>query len=439
MEEWPLSLPSQSIYTAGHMCRDMTGETMAQKLLAAHTESESVEPGEHVTVTPDWILAHDLSGHPSMRRMAQLGFEEIATPERVVVVFDHYVPSSNETISTYQNELETWLREQGVEHFYPPGRGISHNVISEEGYSLPGSLILGADSHTTTHGAFGAFATGVGHTDLGWLLGTGELWLKVPRSRRVTIDGSLPAGCAAKDLGLHILGELTTSGAIYESIEFHGDAFDGLAMHERQTLSNLAVELGAMAGLVPPDETTEAFVADRAQSSYEAVHPDDAAYVGEHRVDASALEPLVAAPSSVDNVEPVSAHAGVEVDQVFVGTCNNGSYEDVAAFAEMLSGEAVASGTDLVVVPGSRDALTRLNREGLSNEILEAGGMVGTPGCGPCFGAHGGILGEGDTCVGTMNRNFPGRMGPGEIYLASPQTAAAAAIYGEITDPREVV
>lgn len=418
----------------------MTGATMAQQILTAHTDAGAVEPGEHVTVRPDWVLGHDLSTHPSMKRMAALGFEEVADPDRVVVVFDHYVPSSDTTISTYQNELEAWLRDQGVEHFYPAGSGICHNVLVEEGYSTPGSLILGADSHTTTHGAFGAFATGIGHTDLGWLLGTGELWLKVPTSRKIVVDGTVPDGCSAKDLGLHLLGELTANGAIYESVEFHGRGVEALAMHERQTLSNLAVELGAMAGMVPPDDTTEAYLDGRARSEYDVVEPDDdAEYVGKHRVDASALEPLVAAPSSVDNVAPVAAHAGVAVDQVFVGTCNNSTYEDVVAFAELLAGERVADGTDLIVTPGSRRTLVRLNEEGYSNDIIDAGGMIGTPGCGPCFGAHGGLLGEGDTCVGTMNRNFPGRMGPGQIYLASPETAAATALYGELTDPREVV
>lgn len=299
--------------------------------------------------------------------------------------------------------------------------------------------MLGADSHTTTHGALGAFATGIGHTDLGEAMGTGELWLKVPESRKVLVEGTLPDDSTAKDLGLALMAELTAEGAIYESIEYHGPGIRDLAIHERATLSNLAVELGAMAGMVPPDETTRRHVDGRAIRDVDAVEPDDGAtYEHETTVDASAVEPLVARPSRVDNIAAVTDVAGTEVDQVFVGSCNNSSFDDVADFASYLSGESVHAGTDLIVVPGSRTALERMNAEGVSNTILEAGGQIGTPGCGPCFGGHGGVLGEGDVCLATMNRNFPGRMGPGEIYLGSPRTAAAAAIYGAITPPAEV-
>jgi len=417
----------------------MDGQTMAQKILGSHSDATAPTPGDHVTATPDWVLAHDLSTYPGKRRMRQLGFDTVARPDRVIVVFDHHVPSKDEEITNHMNEVEQWVEDQGIGHFYPAGNGISHNVITEEGYSLPGTLILGADSHTTTHGAFGAFATGIGHTDLGETLGTGELWLKVPESRRVVVRNTLPEGATAKDLALTVLGELTAKGAIYESVEFHGEGIRDLEMHERQTLSNLAVELGAMAGLVPPDDTTREYLDGRARTEYEEVHPDeDASYVGELTIDAADVEPMVARPSQVDNVAPVTESVGTAVDQVFVGSCNNSTYEDVAAFASLVEGKRVAPGTDLIVVPGSSSALRRTNETGVSNAIIDAGGMIGTPGCGPCFGAHGGILGDGDVCVGTMNRNFPGRMGPGEIYLASPQTAAAAAIHGEITDPREV-
>lgn len=417
----------------------MTGSTIAQKILSSKSEVSDPRPGEHITVEPDWILAHDLSAYPGKRRMEELGFDTVAHPERAVIVFDHHVPSKSDTITDNMNEVEAWVRKQDIEHFYPAGNGISHNVLIENGYSMPGKLILGSDSHTTTHGALGAFASGIGHTDLGELLGTGELWVRVPESRKVVIEGTLPDGVGAKDLGLELMDRLTAKGAIYESVEFHGEGAADLGIHERQTLSNLAVELGAMAGIVLPDETTEEFLDGRARQEYEPVLPDeDAPYVDEHYIDAETLEPLVAMPSQVDNIGTVAENSGTEVDQVFLGSCNNSSYEDIAAFASLLDGERVASGTDLIVVPGSRATLERLNETGVSNTILEAGGMIEPPGCGPCFGAHGGVLGDGDVCVSTMNRNFPGRMGPGEIYLGSPQTAAAAAIYGEVTDPREV-
>ena len=417
----------------------MPARTMAQKILATHSQAEDLTPGQHVTASPDWILAHDLSLYPGKRRMDQLGFDTVADPDRIVVVFDHHVPPKDEEISTHMNEVADWVERQGIDHFFPAGNGISHNVLVEEGYSVPGRLMLGADSHTTTHGALGAFATGIGHTDLGEVMGTGELWLKVPESRKVLVEGTLPSDATAKDLGLALMDELTAEGAIYESIEYHGPGIRDLAIHERQTLSNLAVELGAMAGMVPPDETTHRHVEDRAIGDVDAAQPDDGAtYEHETVVEAGEVEPLVAKPSRVDNIAPVRDVAGTEVDQVFVGSCNNSSYDDVADFASYLAGEQVHAGTDLIVVPGSRVALERLNAAGVSNIILEAGGMIGTPGCGPCFGGHGGILGEGDVCVGTMNRNFPGRMGPGEIYLGSPRTAAAAAVYGAITPPEEV-
>lgn len=421
---------------------------MAERILGSHAVDDGVgdgedapapTPGQHVTVEPDLVLGHDLSTPPGMRRWEALGFETVRHPERVIVVHDHYAPSASTRISTMMAEVEAWIEEQGIEHYVPAGEGISHNVMTEGGYVLPGELIVGSDSHTTTHGAFGAFATGIGHTDLGYVLGAGELWLRVPPTRKVIVEGTPPTGVAAKDLALRLMGDLTTKGAIYEALEYHGEAIASLAMYERATLSNLAVELGAMAGLVPPDATTQAYLEGRARRDYEPVGPDpDAEYVGEHRIDADDLEPLVAKPASVDNVDSVAAVAGTPVDQVFVGTCNNARFEDIAAFVDRLAGESVAPGLDLVVTPGSKQALRRMNEEGLSNELLDAGAMITTPGCGACFGAHGGVLGEGEVCLGTMNRNFPGRMGPGDVYLASPLTAAATAMYGEITDPREV-
>lgn len=417
----------------------MAGGTIAQKVLASSADVDATpEPGEHVTVEPDWILCHDISAYAGIERMGQLGFSDVETPENVILVFDHYVPSPSERISTQMNEMERWVEEQGIEHFFDSGHGISHYIMAENGYSLPGTLVLGADSHTVTHGAYGAFATGIGHTDLGEVLGTGELWLKVPETQKVTVEGTLPDGVGAKDLALATMREFTTKGAIYDAVEFHGDGVRDLEMYERHTLSNITVEMGAMAGIVPPDETTEAYLEDRAIRDYDPVHPDDDAdYAEERHLDASDLEPLVAKPSAVDNIDTVENVAGTDVDHVFVGTCNNSSWEDIEAFGEHLEGETVAKGTDLVVVPGTKETLKRMNSSGLANDIVDAGGMINTPGCGSCFGAHGGVLGEGDVCVGTMNRNFPGRMGPGEIYLASPQTAAAAAIHGEITDPRE--
>jgi len=415
------------------------GGTIAERVLADRAGRESVTPGEFVTAELDLVVAHDGSSAYGADRMAELGHDAVWDPDRVAVVFDHHVPAENGTVATKLAETREWLREKGIEHFYDSGAGISHAVLPREGFALPGELVVGGDSHMCTLGAYGAFAVGVGYTDLGEALGTGELWFKVPESRKVVVEGALDAGVSAKDLALRIEGELGADGAIYESVEYHGETVRGLAHHERATLCNLAVETGAKSGVVPPDERTESFLADRAQREYDPVHPTaDAEYVAEHRVDAGDIEPLVAAPSAVDNVAPVREHAGVDVDRVFLGTCSNGRYEDVARFADLLGDEPVADGTRLIVVPASREAYLRLTEAGIAARLIEAGATIGTPGCGPCFGSHGGVLGEGEVCLGTMNRNFPGRMGPGEIYLASPETAAATALYGELTDPREV-
>ncbi len=416
------------------------GQTIAQKVIASHTDAADVDPGDLVDVTPDWILANDLSMYRGMERMDDLGYDRIAVPDRAIVAFDHHVPSSDPTITTHMNEMRAWLDEQDVEHFYDSGAGILHNIVAEGGYALPGQLIIGSDSHTTTHGAFGMLSTGISHTDLGEALGAGELWIKVPETRKLVVENELPAGTSAKDLGLAIMGKLTASQAIYDAIEYYGAGIEALEMYERQTVTNFAVELGAQAGIVPADDVTKAYLDGRARESYDPVEADeDAEYTETHHLDGAEIEPLVAMPSAVDNIGTVRENAGTTVDQVFVGTCNNGRFEDIRAFADVLKTDTVAKHTDLIVVPGSREAYKRMNDEGITNRIMDAGGVVNAPGCGPCFGAHGGLLGEGDTCVGTMNRNFPGRMGPGEIYISSPETAAAAAMYGEITDPREVV
>lgn len=416
------------------------GQTIAQKIIATHTDETNVVPGNIVDVTPDWILANDLSMYRGIERMDDLEYDRIAVPERAIVAFDHHVPSSDPTITTHMNEMREWLDEQDVEHFYDSGEGILHNIVAEEGYALPGRLIIGSDSHTTTHGAFGAFSTGISHTDLGQALGTGELWLKVPETRKIVVENELPGESSAKDLGLAIMGELTASRAIYDAIEYSGSAIQALEMYERQTLTNLSVELGAQTGIVPVDDVTESYLEERAREAYEPVEPDyDAEYKETHTLDAAEVTPLVAMPSAVDNIGTVVENTGTPVDQVFVGTCNNGRFEDIRAFTDVLGTDSIAKHTDLIVVPGSKRAYKRMNEVGITNRIMDAGGVVNAPGCGPCFGAHGGLLGEGDTCVGTMNRNFPGRMGPGDIYISSPETAAASAIYGEITDPREVV
>lgn len=415
--------------------------TIAEKIIRDHSVADSISPDEIVTIEPDWIMANDLSMYRGMQRMKELGYSSVAVPDRAIVAIDHHVPSSNEDITDHTSTLTRWVDEQHIQHFFDAGDGILHNVTTEHGYALPGQLLVGSDSHSTTQGAFGALSTGIATTDLAKVLNSGELWLRVPHARKITVENALADGCSAKDLALEIMGELTASTAIYDSIEYHGPGVSDLAMHERQTLTNLAVELGAQNGIVPPDETTFDYLDGIAKAEYSAVYPDeDATYIEEHVIDADTIEPLVAEPATVDNIGTVKENEGTPVDQVFVGTCNNGRYEDIESFCRLLGNDQIAPSTRLIVVPGSKHALKKMNQHGLSNQILDAGGVVNAPGCGPCFGAHGGLLGQNETCVGTMNRNFPGRMGPtsSEIYISSPQTAAATALYGELTDPREV-
>lgn len=413
--------------------------TIVERVLADRAGEADVTPGEFVTASLDLVVAHDGSSTYGATRMDELGHDGVWDPDRVAVVFDHHVPAENDTVATKLAETRDWLAEQGIETFYDAGAGISHAVLPREGEALPGELVVGGDSHMCTLGAYGCVAVGVGYTDLGEAMGTGELWFKVPPTRKVVVDGELSAGASAKDLALTLEGQLGADGAVYEALEFHGDGVAALGSDERATLCNLGIEMGAMTAVVPADETTRSFLEGRASRPYEAIEPSaDASYAATTQIDASNVEPLVAAPSRVDNVAPVRDHAGTDVDQVFLGTCSNGRYTDIARFAELLGGEPIAADTRLIVVPASRDALVRLSEEGILPRLVKAGAQIGTPGCGPCFGSHGGVLGEGEVCFGTMNRNFPGRMGPGEIYLGSPETAAATALSGELTDPREV-
>ncbi|MBC8448689.1 MAG: 3-isopropylmalate dehydratase large subunit [Chloroflexi bacterium] len=416
------------------------GLTFAQKVLARKAGLDQVVPGQIVTVRPDKLLTHDNTAAIA-RQFARIGVQLMADPAMSVIVLDHVVPAADETYARNHKEIRAFVREQFITAFYDVGEGICHQVLPEKGHAWPGALIVGSDSHTTTHGAFGAFAAGIGRTEAAAVMATGEIWLRVPESLRLVINGSLPPHVSAKDVILHIIGDLGADGADYRSVEFAGQAVRGMSLASRMVLCNMAAEMGAKNGVVLPDEETQRWLAGRLRGDYEEVHPDaDAAYERVIEYDVTALAPQVARPHRVDNVVDVTAVAGTPIDQALVGTCTNGRLEDLAAAAEILRGRHIAPGVRLLVLPASREVLLAALQAGLIADLVSAGATVLNPGCGPCLGAHQGCMAPGEVTISTANRNFKGRMGckESEIYLASPATVAASALAGEITDPREV-
>ncbi|MCK4246867.1 3-isopropylmalate dehydratase large subunit [Candidatus Bipolaricaulota bacterium] len=414
------------------------GMSFAQKVLAAKAGLESVAVGQIVEVEPDYCLSHDNTAAIS-KTFKKIGVERVKYPERFVIVLDHTVPASIEKYALGHKEIREFVREQGIANFYDAGVGICHQVLPEKGFALPGKLILGSDSHTTTYGAFGAFSAGVGRSEMAVLYATGKIWLKTPASFKIVISGQLGEPITSKDLILKIIGDIGADGALYRSIEFTGRAIEEMSLSSRMVLSNMAIECGAKNGYIAPDKKTFAFLDGRALREYTPVYPDpDARYEKVLEFDATTLDPQVAKPHTVDNVSPVEEVAGTKIDQALIGTCTNGRLEDLRLTAKILFGNKVAHGVRLLILPASQEVLLGALREGLIETFVEAGALVLNPGCGPCLGAHQGVLAPGEVCLSTANRNFRGRMGSrdAEIYLASPATVAASAITGVITDPR---
>jgi methanogen homoaconitase large subunit len=413
----------------------LTLATISEKIFS-RASGHRAEAGEIVEAEVDYAMSHDGTSVLAIKAFREMGSERVWNPERIVIPFDHIVPANNSTAADLQREVRSWAIDQGIVHFYEGGRGICHQVFPEEGFALPGTLLVGADSHSCTYGAFGAFGTGVGATDMAEIYSRGRLWFKVPETIGVRVSGKLGRRVLAKDLTLMLVGAIGADGATYKALEYVGETIEDLSMAGRMTLCNMGVEMGAKAAIVPPDGVTEDFLKGRAKDPYHPVISDPESRDSEMEYDVSELEPQVAAPFRVDNVRPVSELSGTEVDQVFIGTCTNGRYEDLEVAAGILKGKKVRSRT--LVIPASREVLLQALSSGIIETLVKAGAMIGTPGCGPCLGAHMGVIGEGEVCLSTANRNFPGRMGKGGlVYLASPATAAASAIEGEITDPRE--
>jgi len=356
-------------------------------------------------------------------------------------VLDHAAPAPSEKYALNQKIVREFVRQFKLPHFYDVNKGICHQVLAEEGFVLPGTIMVGSDSHTTTYGAFGAFGTGIGRSEMAVIFATGKIWFRVPESIKITVKGKLPEGIASKDLILHIIGDLGADGALYKSVEFYGETIESLSIGSRMTIANMTIEMGGKNGFIPPDDKTLEWLKPRARKPFEVVLADpDAKYEQKLEYDVSSLEPQVACPHTVDNVKPVSEVEGTKVHQAFLGSCVNGRLEDIAAAAKLIKGKKVHPEVRFLVFPASMNVYREAMREGYLDTLVEAGAVIMNPGCGPCLGAHEGILAPGEVCVASSNRNFKGRMGSrdAEIYLGSPATVAAAAVAGKLIDHRKL-
>ncbi len=424
------------------------GKTFAEKALARASGKAQVSTGEIVDAQPDRILSHDNTA-AIYRIFKQLGVQNVLHPKKLLITLDHAVPAPTTQHAQNHAEIRDFVKTQGVEHFFEVGRGICHQVHSEEALVLPGQTILGSDSHTPHFGWLGAFGAGIGRSEVAALWATGELWLRVPEAMRIVVTGALPMGVTSKDFCLKLMGDLGQDGGLYRSIEFAGDGITRMSLESRMVIPNSMAEFGAKNAYLEPDAAVFEYLLARlkrrgvaiaeAELSAMALFPDaDAAYVATHHYDLSTLEPMVAKPHRVDNVVPVSAVSGTRVQQAWIGTCTNGRLEDIAQACEVLKGRRTSPHTRLLWNPASSEVLNEALLLGYLQIFLDAGGVIGTPGCGPCMGNHQGIPAAGEVTISTANRNFQGRMGTraSEIYLASPAVVAASAIAGEIVDPR---
>ena len=415
------------------------GQTFSEKVLGRKA-GKAVRAGEVVVVAPDFYLSHDNSAAIS-KEFRKLGVKAVKAPGKIVIVLDHIVPAASEEYAQNHKTVREFVAEQGLPNFFDIQYGVCHQVFSEQGFALPGKLIVGSDSHTTTYGAFGAFAAGIGRTEMACLWATDEIWLRVPETVRIEFRGKFQPPVAAKDAILRIIGDNGADGADYRAVEFGGPAAGEFSLAGRMLLANMAAEFGAKNGYFEPDVTTLEWLKDRARAEFEVVRSDpDAHYEKAFSYDLTVLEPQVACPHKVDNVRPVRAVAGKRIHQALIGTCTNGRLEDLEAAARILRGGKVHPQVRALILPASAEVYRAALKTGLLEVFAEAGCVILNPGCGPCLGAHQGILAAGEVVITTSNRNFRGRMGSrdSEIYLASPATVAASALAGVITDPRTI-
>jgi 3-isopropylmalate/(R)-2-methylmalate dehydratase large subunit len=412
-----------------------------EKILANASGKSEVVPGEIVEANIDVAMTHDLTGPLAIKSFNEIGAKKVWDRNKVVIILDHLVPASSVISAELHKTVRNFAEEQNIKNFYDVGRGgVCHQVMPEKGHVRPGQVIVGSDSHTCTYGAFGAFATGIGSTEMAAVFATGKLWFKVPEVIKVDVTGKFQNLVSSKDLTLKIVGTIGADGAIYKGLVFGGSTIEKMAVDGRMVLSNMAVEMGAKAGLIEPDQKTLDYVKARTDKPINPLTSDpDAQFEKVVNIDVSDLEPQVAVPHSVDNVKPVSEVEDVEVNQGFIGSCTNGRIEDLREAAKILKGKKIAKSVRLIVIPASQEIYLNAVSEGLVKLFMDAGATVGNPNCGPCLGGHMGIMADGEACISTSNRNFIGRMGSTKsyVYLASPATVAASALTGKITDPRK--
>ena len=417
------------------------GMNLAERILARSAGRDQVAAGEFVMAEIDLALLHDIFAAQVFNLLRDTGLDQVFDPDRIVVVIDHLVPAPSEAAAAIHQSIREHISRLGITAFYDAGRGICHQLLPEHGHIRPGDLVVGTDSHTTTYGALGAGGTGIGTSDMVYALATGQLWFRVPETIRFEMTGDLMAGVSWKDVILHLAGRFGADGAQYRAIEFAGPAVAGADMSSRLTVCNMALEMGAKFGLFAADGVTDTYLRSHGGAGTEPFEPDaDATYEAVHEIALSDLEPQVALPHEVDQVSPVTEVEGISLNQAFIGSCTNGRIEDLRAAAEVLAGHHIAPGMRLLVAPASRAVLGEALETGVAATLVEAGASILAPGCGPCFGGHGGLLAPGERCIGTHNRNFIGRMGSSEaeIFLASPATVAASALAGHIADPRKL-
>jgi len=413
------------------------GKTFTEKVLSQKA-GKDVCAGEVVTVSPDFILSHDNSA-AIIKEFLKLGIANVSNPQKIVIILDHVVPASSEKYALNHKIIREFVEKQKIDHFFDINFGICHQVFSEQGFAMPGKVVLGADSHTTSYGAFGAFAAGIGRSEVASVWATDEIWLRVPETLRIDLNGRLSPGVSAKDIILRIIGDEGADRANYKAVEFAGEGAGHFSLGSRLVLANMAAEMGVKNGYFAPDGKVFEFLSTCARSEFEPVFSDpDASYEHVLEYDLSSLDPQVACPHTVDNVRPVTEVLGTPFHQAVIGTCTNGRFEDLKTAADILRGKKVARSIRVLVIPASRQEYLTALKAGFLADLVESGCVVLNPGCGPCLGAHQGILAPGEVALSTANRNFRGRMGSrdSEIYLASPATVAASAIEGKIADPR---
>ena len=413
--------------------------TMAEKIMAKASGNKETKAGEIVIANIDEAMTHDLTIPLSVKSFHKIEVYKVWAPEKIVILFDHQVPADSLDAAQNHIMMREFVEKQGITNFYDVKEGVCHQVLPEKGHIVPGEVVVGTDSHTCTHGALGAFSTGIGSTDMAMVFATGKLWFKIPETIKFDIQGNLKDYVYAKDVILHIIGKIGADGATYKACEFAGETTKKMSVSERMVLCNMAIEMGGKTGLVEPDEKTVNYLKDRTSREYEILKTDpDAPSLETMQIDVDDLEPQIACPHNVDNVKSISEVEGTNIDQVFLGSCTNGRLEDLRTAAKIVKGNQISDKVRMLVIPASREIYLQAMDEGLLRTFAESGALVCNPCCGPCLGGHIGLIGPGEVSLSTSNRNFQGRQGSpdAEVYLSSAAVAAASALKGVITHPR---